>query len=431
MIKQLQAKLRSSLGKDILITLVSQFLIMVLALVVNKLLSNQLGVDGFGQFNIIKKSTSVLSFIMLGGMGIALPRYLSAYLAGNHLDNAKSTLKVSFWMVCILSTVVIVVSVIFMRPLLDIVVGSQDARLYDAALLYAVSMTFSSYLFAYYRGINAFLSFGISQVLVQVILTLGAWWFGASLLLVLQAWSATTLIYVLGAFWVDARKQKLFGIKKTDHSHKVRVVWKALFNYGMTRMLGDFFLFSFAACTLVLINQRLGLAASSFFAVGLTLTSMISPVFSTAGTALLPYMSASTTRNNFRHADKNIQHLFLGFVGISLLAILVLWFGMDVFIRLFFSSDFLPAAAVSKVLLASILFDAVYFLLRNPIDAVSTFPWNTINMFLSVVVLVLTFVFCDTLTEFAIAYLVATATRGLLSMLSWQICRKKILHENR
>ncbi len=74
--------LRSKMSKDIIWTFTVQMMIMICAFVVTKLLSNRLSVEDFGQYNLIKRSVQVLSFMMLAGVGIALPRYIPLYQKG-------------------------------------------------------------------------------------------------------------------------------------------------------------------------------------------------------------------------------------------------------------------------------------------------------------------------------------------------------------
>ena len=431
LIKVFKEKILSGLGKDILYTLGSQVAIMILALVVNKLLSNMLGVDGYGQYGIIKKSSAVLSFVMLGGMGIALPRYFSSFIARKEPENAKSTVVASLLVIVLLSAVVVTACILLKNKMFFLVVGNSDSAMYFAALVYAFSITSSSLLYAYYRGANSFKNYAVSQVMIQVIITVCTIFFGGNLQLVLYLWSFSAIIYVLFSIIFERKSNDLYKDNPVSWNNSVSFVTRILLKYGMPRMVGDFFLFSFAAFTLVYINEKTGLRSSSFFAAGLTLTSLITPFFSYTGMVLLPYVSTSIAENTFRQSDKIVNRLFFLNVTISLLAIIVLWFGMDFFIRLFFSAEFLPAVEVSKILMVSILFESVYFLLRNPIDASSIFPYNTINLFISLIVLVVAFSFSNTLIDFAMAYLAATALKALLTMFSWFLCRKKIINETR
>jgi len=429
LIKVFKEKILSGLGKDILFTLGSQVAIMILALVVNKLLSNMLGVDGYGQYGIIKKSSAVLSFVMLGGMGIALPRYFSSYIARKEPENAKSTVVASLLVILLVSAIVITACILLINRLSPLVVGSSDTVLYFAAILYAFSITLSSLLYAYYRGANEFKNFAVSQVMIQVLITVCTILFGGNLQLVLFLWSFSAIIYVLFSIIFERKTNNLYINNPVNWNNSVSFVTKVLLKYGMPRMVGDFFLFSFAAFTLIFINEKIDLRSSSFFAAGLTLTSLITPFFSYTGMVLLPYVSKSIAENTFRQSDKIVNRLFFLNLAISVLAIIVLWFGMDFFIRLFFSSEFLPAVEVSKILMVSILFESVYFLLRNPIDAASVFPYNTINLLISLVALIVAFSFSNTLIDFAMAYLAATALKALLTMFSWFLCRNRLLHE--
>ena len=57
--------LKSKMSKDVIWTFTIQMTIMICAFVVTKILSNRLSVDDFGQYNLIKRSVQVLSFVML------------------------------------------------------------------------------------------------------------------------------------------------------------------------------------------------------------------------------------------------------------------------------------------------------------------------------------------------------------------------------
>ena len=72
-------KLTSRMSKDVIWTFSIQLTIMLCAFVVTKLLSTRLSIEDFGQYNVIKRSVQVLSFVMLAGVGIALPRYIPLY----------------------------------------------------------------------------------------------------------------------------------------------------------------------------------------------------------------------------------------------------------------------------------------------------------------------------------------------------------------
>jgi O-antigen/teichoic acid export membrane protein len=199
---------------------------------------------------------------------------------------------------------------------------------------------------------------------------------------------------------------------------------KMLTKYGMPRMIGDFFLFSFWAFPLIYLNQHLDIRATSYFSVGLTLLGMLTPVFSMLGMVLLPWVSSAMAGDRFPQAEKLMGKLMWIFPVLAAVAALLVGWGMELFIRLFFDAAFLPAVTIARILLFSLVFESIYLLLRNPIDAISTRPYNTWNMLMSLVVLVGLFAVGRTLTDFAYAFLAATVLKAALSMATWQKCRK-------
>lgn len=425
--RTIRARLGSNLGKDIGLTFIAQMAIMILALVINKLLSNKLGVEGYGQYSIIKRSTSVLSFVMLSGMGIALPRYLSTYITRQDNKSVKATLFASVLIVLIVSFCVILVCIWMKNEIGILLVGSHDKRLYLAAIIYAVSITFSSLLFAYYRGTNSFILFSISQITIQLIIAAVAVFYGHNLLLILNIWAFTTLFYVLISLIVENQRKKFFRKNPITWHHNLLPQLTILFKYGLPRLVGDFFLFSFGAFPLIVISQKSDIASASFFAVGMMLVSIVTPFFSFSGMVLLPYVSSLIAENKFVLADKLINKLTLLYIGLSIAAIIFLWFGIDIVIKLFFSQEFLPSAGVSRILIITILSESIYLLLRNPIDAASHIPYNTFNLAISFVILIILFYFSQTIEQYAISYLIVSILKACLSFFSWQVCRNKLL----
>jgi len=427
-IKSFKEKINSSLGKDIGLTLTSQLLIMIIAFGVNKILSNSLGVEGYGQYSIIKRSSAVLSFVMLGGMGIALPRYLSGYIAKNDKKSAKSTIISSFLIISFVSFQVILGCYLAKDTLITLMTGNNSSQLYFSAILYAFSLTLCSLLFAYYRGSGKFILFSISQIIIQIIILISVVFYGKNLIFVLNLWTIAPLIYVLISGVNELKNNNLY--KDNFLSWKTHIIpqVKTLSNYGFPRLIGDFLLFSLAAFPLIFISRKLNVESSAYFAVGITITAMVIPLFSFLGMVLLPYVSSAIADNNFLKADKLIGKLLILYIVMAVLSVIILTFGIDTFIRLFFSKEFLSSSGISKILVISILSESIYLLLRNPIDASSNIPYNTFNLFISFTLMIVLFLFSHTLKQFAISYLSVSVVKSGLSFISWQFCRRRLLN---
>ncbi len=96
MLKLIREKLSSGMGRDMVWTFSIQLLIMLCSFAINKLLASRLSIDDFGQYNVIKRSVQVLSFLMLAGVGIALPRYIPLYRNSNPPRRIAPLMSASF-----------------------------------------------------------------------------------------------------------------------------------------------------------------------------------------------------------------------------------------------------------------------------------------------------------------------------------------------
>jgi hypothetical protein len=92
---------------------------------------------------------------------------------------------------------------------------------------------------------------------------------------------------------------------------------------------------------------------------------------------------------------------------------------------LFFSEEYLVTKELSQILLLSILPQALYLLYRNPIDAISVIPYNTINLCICLTVMVIAFSYSQSITQLAWAYLTVSLLQGGISWLTWTILKHK------
>lgn len=80
---------------------------------------------------------------------------------------------------------------------------------------------------------------------------------------------------------------------------------------------------------------------------------------------------------------------------------------------------------ISKVLVLSILPQSIYLLYRNPNDAVSVFPFNTVMLAASFVILVVGFMYFHTLLQYAYVYLFISIFQCCSSVLAWTCFYRK------
>ena len=430
MLKVIKEKFSSGMGRDVVWTFSIQILIMLCSFAINKLLANRLSIDDFGQYNVIKRSVQVLSFVMLAGVGIALPRYIPLYRNSTPPRRIAPLLTASMIYIIGVSLVVFLVCILFSTQMQDVVIGQGgNMNLLLVALAYAFILALAQYVFAYYRGIGHFKWFNGSQLAMQLAIILPL-----VLLPILTvsnvfiSWLIITILLVVFFIikevrnkWKEVREHLQPQNKSlTSQLSPLTSHLKTIIRYSSGRLVADFFQFSLSAFPLIYISNTHGLQMTAYFSVGIFFVTMVTPIFSFMGIILLPYVSQSIVRHEMAAANRLVSRLALTYVGASLLFMGFFYLFTKFLTNLLFTSDYLVATDLTRIMILSILPQAVYMLYRNTIDAVSVIPYNAIILGICILAMIVSFSLSTTLTQFAWAYLGVSVLQGLLSWIIWR-----------
>ena len=427
MLKVIKDKLSSGMGRDVVWTFSIQILIMLCSFAINKLLANRLSIDDFGQYNVIKRSVQVLSFVMLAGVGIALPRYIPLYRNDDPPRRVAPLLSASLIYILGVSLVVFLLSMLFSTQMQDITIGkSGNLNLLLIVLAYAFVLAIAQIVYAYYRGLGDFKWYNGTQLATQlsIILPLVALPV-LTVTGVFESWLVVTalLIAYLAGRELWQKRDRLLPISTPDSPISTHL--KTIVKYSSGRLVADFFQFSLAAFPLIYISNVQGLQTTAYFSVGIFFVTMVTPIFSFMGIILLPYVSQAIARHEMAAANHLIRRLALGYVGASLLISAVFLVFTRVLTTLLFTSDYLIAPDLTRIMVLSILPQAIYMLYRNTIDAVSVIPYNAIILAICITAMVVCFTLSTTLSQFAWSYLAVSFLQGVLSWLTWQVIKNK------
>jgi O-antigen/teichoic acid export membrane protein len=426
MMKVIKEKLNSSMGRDVVWTFAIQLLIMLCSFAINKLLASRLSIDDFGQYNVIKRSVQVLSFVMLAGVGIALPRYIPLYRNSNPPRRIAPLMSAAFIYIIGITLAVVIVCLLFSTQMQDIIIGQSDHMgLLLIALAYAFALALSQYVFAYYRGIGAFKWFNGTQLAMQLLIIVPL--VVLPVLTVGNVFSTWLIITTVLVACLMAREKPIYHLRFTiyDLRSKIRDELRSIIKYSSGRLVADFFQFSLAAFPLIYISNTQGLEPAAYFSVGIFFVTMVTPIFSIMGIILLPYVSQALARHEMGKAKRLVSRLALTYAGASLLFIAVIYIFTDLLTVLLFSNDYVVTMDLTRIMILSILPQAAYMLYRNTIDAVSVIPYNAIFLGLCLLLMVGSFMLCSTLEDYAWAYLAVSTLQGLLAWTTWMIISKK------
>ena len=415
----------SSFRKDVLWTLITQMLVMLSAFGITKTACNILTVDEFGLYNVVRRSVSVLSFVMLSGMGITLPRYLAIYQGAHQYRKMVDLTCCSLFFVGVICVILATFALLFSEAFIENVTGNSDCTLYWLAMAFAFSTSISALLIAYYRGVNDFKNYSIAQVSFQLLLLLSLLFIPRhNVNAVFLLWFLTTFSFTVLYFIYENHRNRNI-IFRAYRSCYFWDMMKTIAVYSTPRLIGDFLLFSFSAFPVLYLSQVMSMTDVAYYSVGLTIINMVTPFFSFLGVVLLPYVSGAMSNGRFSEAQRLIRRLSVWYI--SLAAVLTVLFGLflPVLIKLFFSPDYVVCKDIAMILLLSVLPQSMYLLYRNPIDAVSTIPYNTIILLVSCIVLIVLFSFSSSLSDYSYSFMLASFVQGGLSILVWLLINKK------
>ena len=424
------------MGRDVVWTFSIQILIMLCSFAINKLLASRLSIDDFGQYNVIKRSLQVLSFVMLAGVGVALPRYIPLYRNGNPPRKIAPLLCAAFIYIIGVSFGVVFACILFSSQMQDIVIGQRDnLTLLFIALSYAFILAMAQYIFAYYRGIGNFKWYNGTQLFMQLsiivplvllpVLTVSnvftSWLIISIPLVALWGWKA----FYTGRRLTISQDSATGTFSISLPPSSILESLRTIVCYSSGRLVADFFQFSLAAFPLIYISNTLGLQPTAYFSVGITFVTMITPFFTFMGIILLPYVSQAIARKEMGAARRLIRNLSLLYVVFAFFIIVILCLFTEFLITLLFASDYVVTADLTRIMTLSILPQAAYMLYRNTIDAVSVIPYNALILGICLLAIIIAFTLSTNLTQFAYAYLAVSTLQGLLSWLIWMLIRKK------
>ena len=367
---------------------------------------------------------------MLAGVGIALPRYIPLYRNSTPPRRIAPLLTASMIYITGVSLVVFLICILFSAQMQDVVIGQGgNMNLLLVALAYAFILALAQYVFAYYRGISHFKWFNGSQLAMQLAIILPLVLLPVlTVSNVFTSWLIITILLVAFLFirevrnkWKEVREylqpqnKSLISRLSPLTSHL-----KTIIRYSSGRLVADFFQFSLSAFPLIYISNTQGLQMTAYFSVGIFFVTMVTPIFSFMGIILLPYVSQSIVRHEMAAANRLVSRLALTYVGASLLFMGFFYLFTKFLTTLLFTSDYLVATDLTRIMILSILPQAVYMLYRNTIDAVSVIPYNAIILGICILAMIVSFSLSTTLTQFAWAYLGVSVLQGLLSWLTWR-----------
>lgn len=404
-------------------TLATELSVLTVSLLTLKLAAQLLDPLAFGEYAVGKRALSILTFTLACGLGIGVPRYLSladhsatrpapqgAYLLGAILV-AGSVLSL-FAMLCWSGLI----------PLEAVFFGSSFSSpfLVSALMISTLGLIMHSICYGYLRGRLWMIQANLLQTINSGAVPL--------LAVLLCHGRASRAIALMGGGWIVV--STLFGcwIGFTRPfagvaRHQLARATKDLLRYGIPRVPGEFALFGLTSIPAFVVAHRTGIQSAGQLSLAISVLQLIGALFTGIGVLLLPQVSRLAAQGNIPKARKLVKNVWAGALLITGVMVLVLSLSAHAVFLRFFGAGFRESADLTRWLLVGAFPYVTYLILRNPLDALSAWPYNSVNLWAG----------CSGLAALlwfgcppAVSLTAALTLVGCLSGLSWMRCSKRL-----
>lgn len=387
-----------------------------------KVAADLFGTTGFGEYQIARRGVSLITYPMLMGLGISLTRFLAG---ASEADNCKT----DYFFAAI--SIVIFNSAIFLIPFLlysnEIALSFFGSQQYAGFILpiyiAIVGLCLFTLVYSFLRGNLRLLAANTFQLICLGIIPILAIISSSnnpssSILLTGIAWITVSFVYLITIIiLIDKSRIAFSGII-------IRI--KELILYGIPRIPGEFALFGLFSFPVFRVAYITGIEKAGYFALGLSFLQLVCGIFDFVGVILLPFISKLKKERDYHQIKKSVKNMIsLSLLG-SIIIVAILYLFMDIIITYAFGPDFLAATDTIKWILPGAFPYILYMILRNPLDAMSKFPYNSINLSVVFVVILGSFYFVNSLYDCVIAILVGLIMVGIMTSLSWLHCIHKV-----
>jgi O-antigen/teichoic acid export membrane protein len=404
-------------------TLATELSVLALSVLTLKLATQWLGPSAFGEYSVAKRALSVLTFTLACGLGIGLPRYISlsadtgacSLPAGAYLASASLIAAGSLSVFGVLSYA----GVIPLGPLL-FGTNTTSPLLFIALTIATLGLVMHLICYGYLRGrLWMRLANGLQLANTGCVPLIGLLLArGHALVAIILMGSGVILVSIV-CFLSFGLGRHLVGVS----SQAIRAATRELLRFGLPRVPGEFALFAFTAIPTFVVAHRTGVRSAGQLSLAISVLQLIGALFSGVGVLLLPQVSRLAAHGDVDKVKQLIKHVLAAALSITALMVLALAVYADAAFSRMFGPGFRESAYLTRCLSWAAFPYVIYLVFRNPLDALSAWPYNSINLWAACSVLVA--LLCLGVQPVP-ALAVALTLLGGLSGLSWLRCIRRL-----
>ena len=349
-----------SLKADLMVTLLNGVIVIGGVFVLNGLIARIHGLDVLGEFLLIKRTLSAGVGILLVGVNIALPNYLSRNFEKSYADNAF----ILFLIITVPMTILLIMGILLFN------IKGFYSNQFWIYVLFSLGMSAQFITYALYRGYMNMVGANVFQLLGTAIIPIAVFTSVATLNdgLLWIGCSVTTIMVLAFLF----RNKGIHLAALTFHHSKKIII------YGVERIPSFVAQFILLAGIPIYLAQKVNFESVAYFISSLSLVRLSLIIVNPVGLVSLPRISNKLASGSIEVVTNNLIILFKAGIIISLIGTTYIYLNASLILKFWLGEFSNEGVKILKSVILALPFYAFSGLTRSPIDAISKKGYNSI-----------------------------------------------------
>lgn len=349
-----------TMKNDLIITFFNGIVVLLSIFVLNALIARMYGLEVLGEFSYIRRITVSIISVLLFGMNIGLPYYLSRKENTNYAYSAGIIF-------IIFSTPLILLTSWFLSSGVIHGLEGNSILIYFSYIL-GIGMQFLTY--GLYRGHMNMVGANILQLICTAIVPILAFiYFDGLENTLLLIGLATCLISLIGFLYRIKTAHKTVNLVK----NVVRLI-----KYGIVRLPSFLSQFLLIAGLPIIVSSQITLSDMAFLNAGISIVRLALVFVTPLSMILLPRISHALAKGKRFEVGKGISSLMIITIYFSTVVCCAVYFYAEELLNLWLGDVTTEGVSIVKMIILAFPFYSVMGVLRGPIDASSEKGYNSI-----------------------------------------------------
>jgi len=408
--------------KNYVVTFGTELTIMVLGFLVFRIANQQFDEYGFSEYSILRRTVSFLLPLMMIGLGVSIPRYIS-------LEPHRNSYFFS-GLIWILISGTILLSVLGLGSSFFSEIFFGSTKYSDFILpMGMLLMTYGLHavIYGFLRGkLNIYLANFVQFINVGAI-PLTVLYLSDSVLNLIYLNTISLFVSCLIVVVIIFNKYEIQVNKKMAREDSI-----VLLKYGLPRVLGDFALLAILTLpTYIVLEMQDDILIGGDVAYCITLLNLVGAAFSPISLVLLPEIASFINQKRQDLIQKRFKVFVIICLALTAFGYVLFYLFTEFFLQLLLGSNFRSnLIEYSRIVLLSSFGYGLYIILRSFLDAIHVRATNAYNLLFCLGVYLI-FVYFGVKNEstvqfFLYAFVFSIILLGVITLIQTYLNIKKI-----